>query len=620
MAPAVGGRTLEETPTWAVAVVCVVLVVISISIEHIIHLIGKWLKRKRKRALFEALEKIKSELMLLGFISLLLTVGQGLITNICISEELGSTWHPCSNKQEEQKHLSSSSNQYYPSSETNDRRKLLSLIDSDDGNFRRLLAAAGTGDKCAAKGKVPFVSAEGIHELHIFIFVLAISHVLCCILIMTFGRAKVCFFRLFVRFVSVAKVDYLTLRHGFIMAHLAPQSHAYFNFHKYIKRSLEDDFKVVVGISPLIWIFAVIFVLSNTHGWYSHLWLPFIPLIITVLVGTKLLSIVTRMGLKIEERGEIVKGVPVVQPGDDLFWFDRPRLLLYLINFVLFQNAFQLAFFTWSWYEYGLKSCFHDRSLEIIIRISMAVLVQILCSYVTLPLYALVTQMGSTMKPTIFNERVAMALRNWHRKARKHIRDSRRGGSVTPTSSQRTTPSHHAYFTNFFGNWHQSSVDMSTHTSPRRSSFDIEHGDAEPSSLADLHEVDDTLSSSTHDHHNTVEEEEEEEEEEEGGMCQEPEFTDIVVKPTEQSVLQHEIEIKSDKWDPETLPPIVSQEGDRTCTSIDHANVHEGGEDGEIMPDAQSVSIMQHEIDIESVESTVGHKGLVRGKGQDYDP
>lgn len=35
------GRSLEETPTWAVAVVCFVLVAVSIVIEYIIHLIGK---------------------------------------------------------------------------------------------------------------------------------------------------------------------------------------------------------------------------------------------------------------------------------------------------------------------------------------------------------------------------------------------------------------------------------------------------------------------------------------------------------------------------------------------------------------------------------------------------
>ncbi|URD98254.1 hypothetical protein MUK42_32220 [Musa troglodytarum] len=200
--------------------------------------------------------------------------------------------------------------------------------------------------------------------------------------------------------ISLPKVDYLTLRNGFIIAHLAPQSSSKFDFRKYIKRSLEEDFKVVVGISPALWFFAVLFLLFNTHGWHSYLWLPFVPLIIILLVGTKLQVIIIRMAQRIMERGDVIKGVPVVQPTDDLFWFRRPRLMLYLIHFVLFQ---------------------------------------VLCSYVTLPLYALVTQMGSNLKPTIFSERVATALRKWHQTARKNLRENRKSGSITPLSTSRAT-------------------------------------------------------------------------------------------------------------------------------------------------------------------------------------
>ena len=39
--------------------------------------------------------------------------------------------------------------------------------------------------------KVPFVSADGIHQLHIFIFILAISHVFYCITTLALGSAKV---------------------------------------------------------------------------------------------------------------------------------------------------------------------------------------------------------------------------------------------------------------------------------------------------------------------------------------------------------------------------------------------------------------------------------------------
>ncbi|KAI3511755.1 hypothetical protein L1887_18913 [Cichorium endivia] len=521
MAGGTDGRSLEQTPTWAVATVCFVLIIISIFIEQIIHMIGHWFKKKRKKALYESLEKIKAELMLLGFISLMLTAGTTPITKICISEGAANSWHPCSPKEEEAAGDGGES-----------RRRLLTWSKMGDST-RRILAGSG-GDGTCAEGKVSFMSYDGVHQLHIFIFALALFHVIYCILTMALGQAKmrrwkhweketrtveyqfshdperfrfardtsfgrrhlnfwskspillwiVCFFRQFFR--SVPKVDYLTLRHGFIMAHLAPQSQSRFDFQKYINRSLEEDFKVVVGISPPIWLFAIVFLLFNTHGLYSYLWLPFIPLVIILLVGTKLQVIITKMGLSIQERGEVVQGVPVVQPGDDLFWFNRPRLILYLINFVLFQNAFQLAFFAWTWYEFGLKSCFHEHTEDIVIRISMGVLVQILCSYVTLPLYALVTQMGSTMKPTIFNERVATALRTWHQSARKQIKRNKKSGQVTPMSSRPGTPSHGMSPIHLLQNY-RADID-SFPTSPRTTNFDSDNWDTDGSPSPSYHQ------------------------------------------------------------------------------------------------------------------------------------
>nr|GMD62736.1 MLO-like protein 6 [Ipomoea batatas] len=515
MAGGGGGRSLEETPTWAVAAVCFVLVAISIVIEYVIHLIGKLLQKRNKKALYEALEKIKAELMLLGFISLLLTIGQSTILRICISKSLAKSWHPCDKHEEEDKYGGDTGD------EGRRRRLLLAFADEDSGESHRRILAGGGTDKCAKEGMVPFISADGIHQLHIFIFVLALFHVLYCIITLAFGRLKmrkwkawesetktleyqfthdperfrfardtsfgrrhlsfwsrspfllwiVCFFRQFVR--SVPKVDYMTLRHGFIIAHLAPQSQLNFDFQQYIKRSLEEDFKVVVGISPPIWLFAVIFLLFNTHGTRSYLWLPFIPLVIILLVGTKLQVIITKMGLRIQERGEVVKGTPVVQPADDLFWFNRPRLMLYLIHFVLFQNAFQLAFFAWAWYEFGLKSCFHEKTEDLVIRISMGVLIQVLCSYVTLPLYALVTQMGSNMKPTIFNERVAKALKSWHQTARKQLRQNRHSGSVTPLSSRPGTPLHGTSPIHLL-QYYRSEIDSVGASPARASAHDIE--------------------------------------------------------------------------------------------------------------------------------------------------
>ena len=41
------------------------------------------------------------------------------------------------------------------------------------------------------QGKVSLISADGITQLHIFIFVLAAFHVLSCIITLTLNRAKV---------------------------------------------------------------------------------------------------------------------------------------------------------------------------------------------------------------------------------------------------------------------------------------------------------------------------------------------------------------------------------------------------------------------------------------------
>eukprot|EP01018_Ginkgo_biloba_P040637 Gb_40309 [translate_table: standard] len=149
-------RSLEQTPTWAVAVVCLGFILVSILIEQAIHLIGKALRKRHKKSLNEALEKIKAELMLLGFISLLLTVGQEHISKICISKSLGDSMLPCKKntyEKTETDNVEKALSEGY-------HRKLLwgsslgsSTTSSSEGlPLRRFLAgAAGGSDHCAEK-------------------------------------------------------------------------------------------------------------------------------------------------------------------------------------------------------------------------------------------------------------------------------------------------------------------------------------------------------------------------------------------------------------------------------------------------------------------------------------
>ncbi|XP_018450775.1 MLO-like protein 2 [Raphanus sativus] len=497
-------KTLEETSTWAVAVVCFVLIVISLVIEHLIHKFGTWLKKKHKGNLYEALEKVKAELMLLGFISLLLTVAQTPISSFCIPKSVASSMRPCSAAEIAKKEAEMAKKEADKQKSTG--KLLLELAESYIP--RRSLATKGYNE--CPKGKVPFVSAYGIHQLHIFIFVLALVHVIYCIVTYALGKTKmrkwekwedetktieyqysndperfrfardttfgrrhlnawsktsvtlwtVCFFRQF--FGSVTKVDYLTLRHGFITARFAPGSGSEkmpYDFCNYIQRSLEKDFKTVVEISPVIWFVTVLFLLTNLDGLHSYLWLPFIPLIVVLIVGTKLQVIITKLGLRIQDKGDVVRGAPLVQPGDDLFWFDQPGYILFLIHLVLFTNAFQLAFFAWSSYEFGLSNCFHKKPQDIAIRIVLGLVVQILCSYVTLPLYALVTQMGTKMKPTVFNGRVSKMLKKWHHKAQEETQHGRRSESNTPHPSCPTTPTHGSSPIHLLHNFNHRSVE-----------------------------------------------------------------------------------------------------------------------------------------------------------------
>lgn len=79
--------------------------------------------------------------MMLGFISMLLVVFQGPLSKICISQNVASMWHPCSNPK---KALSKSDGK--SDSDTNGR-KLLKYLDPI---LWCVLLAKGY-DKCADK-------------------------------------------------------------------------------------------------------------------------------------------------------------------------------------------------------------------------------------------------------------------------------------------------------------------------------------------------------------------------------------------------------------------------------------------------------------------------------------
>ncbi|KAK5785703.1 hypothetical protein PVK06_040313 [Gossypium arboreum] len=378
------GASLEYTPTWVLAVICTVIIAISLAIE---------------------------QLMLLGFISLLLTVFQSAISKICMSKKLVKDMLPCKIEEEEEEddddgNATTSHFQTY-------------FTFTMSGGTRHLLAKASSNSSvigyCGAKDKVPLLSVEALHHMHIFIFVLAIAHVTFCVLTVSFGGLKIrkwkqredeirkedegvlkkkvthvhqhdfikdrflgfgkdsnSFIKQF--YASVTKSDYETLRLGFIMMHC--RGNPKFNFHKYMIRALEDDFKEVVGIRLVI--FLMIYV---SYSWHTYFWIGFIPFILLLAVGSKVEHVITKLAHEVADKHVAVEGELVVQ--------------------------------------FGFNSCLMGQASYIFPRLLIGVFIQVLCSYSTLPLYAIVAQMGSMFNKAIFEDHVQASLLGWAKKVKK---------------------------------------------------------------------------------------------------------------------------------------------------------------------------------------------------------
>ncbi|XP_066372261.1 MLO-like protein 13 isoform X1 [Miscanthus floridulus] len=449
---------LAFTPTWVVAIVCLVILSISLAAERFLHYLGKYLKHKKQKALFSALQRLKEELMLLGFISFALSLSQGFIVSICIPETSTGFMLPC---------------------KRDDHR------------------VAEEGAKiCKKKGDVPLLSLEALHQLHIFIFVLGLVHVVFCAATILFGGAKmrkwkhweteihgevqeklqqaesegkgipssivvlnrdhqdefvrerakgfwmklavVSWITSFLKQFhdSVSKSDYEALRSAFVVIHY-PQKPD-FDFHKYMIRAVEHEFKRVVGISWYLWLFVIFFLLLNINGWHTYFWLAFLPLFLLLIVGAKLEHIITRLAQEAAAAlsresplSNDTEEAPKIKPSKDHFWFHKPELVLHLIHFILFQNSFEIGYFFWVLVSEGFSSCMMERKPYAISRLVIGVIIEVICSYITLPLYAIVTHMTGEIKLHGLGSGVHESVHGWLAERKKPDADS--GGEAEVT-------------------------------------------------------------------------------------------------------------------------------------------------------------------------------------------
>eukprot|EP01025_Chloroclados_australasicus_P052683 TRINITY_DN6149_c0_g1_i2.p1 TRINITY_DN6149_c0_g1~~TRINITY_DN6149_c0_g1_i2.p1 ORF type:complete len:383 (+),score=38.62 TRINITY_DN6149_c0_g1_i2:192-1340(+) len=140
-----GDANMAETPNWRISVLFLLIVVLSLVGHLFLHWMEEYFRKNKRKGLKHTLESLKDELFALGLITLMLIVLEDQIIKICIKDD------------------DYEKGDYYGG-------KNETLYEKG----RRLLAG-GAGDSCKS-GYEPLWSLTVLHDTHIFIFLIAVVH------------------------------------------------------------------------------------------------------------------------------------------------------------------------------------------------------------------------------------------------------------------------------------------------------------------------------------------------------------------------------------------------------------------------------------------------------------
>ncbi|KAI7754632.1 hypothetical protein M8C21_023911 [Ambrosia artemisiifolia] len=386
-------RSLALTPTWSVATVLTIFVVVSLLVERSIHRLSNWLKKTNRKPLLAAVEKMKEELMLLGFISLLLTATSSIISDICIpSKYYDSAFAPCTRSEvdeemEEHNKRKLYMNFSYP------HRRVLNVLNQ---NTCQKIHSWRKWEDEAQVDRHDVLTEISRNKTMRRQSTIAKFHSSNSFVVNGVFSWMVCFFRQFGR--SVVRADYLTLRKAFILNHNLTSK---YDFHSYMIRSMEEEFQRIVGVSGPLWGFVVAFMLFNVKGSNLYFWIAIIPITLVLLVGTKLQHVIATLALE-------SAGIT----GMHLSWLHSFGSGGNSATILVLSRTICSCICGYFWGRHISPFSFTGR-----IRLGW-----FLCSYSTLPLYALVTQMGTNYKAALIPQRIRDTIHGWGKEARRRRR------------------------------------------------------------------------------------------------------------------------------------------------------------------------------------------------------
>lgn len=214
----------------------------------------------------------------------------------------------------------------------------------------------------------------------------------------------------------VTKSQYAKLRASFIYTH---KLNGNFDFLKHVLHSMEDDLSHLVGITPIFWIVTILFWLVSGVIGYAVLPAMIINALVLIILNAKLVSIVKNITDKLGTGSAVILD-------KDIFWFNKPELLLQPMKFCLFVCSFifnSFLFFVW---QFSAGSCpfsdsFYPRWVIpwwTIIIFNAVIFIHL--ATVTFPAYSMAVQMGSDLKghmlPSRFVKKLLKAVEEAKRK------------------------------------------------------------------------------------------------------------------------------------------------------------------------------------------------------------
>jgi len=144
------------TPGWRISLIFTIFVVLSFAIEKGLHAAERRIREVGYKGLLHTMRKVEEELLILGFLSLLLTAFSSFLVRICV--DCGA--YGC---------MEDAVTEAGAVESAAHARALLG---------RALLSATDACSNPCPAGKEPFWSAEALHQTHLFVFILAIIFIL----------------------------------------------------------------------------------------------------------------------------------------------------------------------------------------------------------------------------------------------------------------------------------------------------------------------------------------------------------------------------------------------------------------------------------------------------------